>query len=653
MTRLAFKMCKELSFFVISTLILQYGYSTHTAQSVLLLQYAMQNHGQNNHPTAHGVRIGMQSSPTLLPAHRGSLTEAARSESSTRPQLLKPSSYAMTTEQDISDVVVISNNPVGRLETSQNFFPERYTIKPKMPNIVITGLWEEIFTGSSSQNIYEVLYFTRPRSWVHLTVELEVPVSSDLWHLMRLSQHRSAILLHKTGFIVPTSLLHQISQGLASLGNIREDSRVRCRITGCGNSTLKVIHVIGPKAHHLLGDTLDRTEHSIMSTIYHMGCPRIDEREVARLACIHSPNRFFVSYDGRYLEEVVASHQHPSREFFHEIQLLHQLRQTPGFARLVGVTIDRTTQRVKSYLQQWPDTACQLLLDRASNPSFCHSWNQIENWSRQLLERIRAVHAVGSVVGTLWLLRPPVFVDQMDQVFLWHFHTHFVISSVSSPFYPPEFRHLARSDRKRTVAPKESRITPGCDVYQCGQLLWMLASGWASCDRSPLAIKEEFYKTPASCKEGFWFGPNPLPALPGAVPRWFQCVVDACLEPNVLARLSCEDLLKHFPPPEIDANTGTQLGMNTGHQNEASMRSCRLGSLYCDYCLRTITDYFYCCVLCHGGDFDICSECFEAGKHCHDLGHLLTKMDIEGGPPVTTSYYSSTIKDGKRKMYKL
>jgi hypothetical protein len=650
MTQSAFKMCKELSFFAISTLTLQYGYSTHTVQSVHLLQYAMQNHDGNINPTAHGVRIGVHRSPILLPMYRGSLIEAARPKSSTRLQSPRSGSRTMISEQDISDAVLISNDPVGMLETSQNFFPERYTIKPKMPDIVITDLYEEIFTGSSSQNIYKVLYFTGPRSWVHLTLELEVPISSDLWHFMRLSKYRRATLL-RPSYLVPTSLLHQITRGLGSFENIRENSRVRCRVTGSADNTINGTQAIVPTIHHPSEHMPDHTEHAALSTIYHMGCPCIDEREVVRLACIEPPQRFFVLYDGRHLEEVVVPHRQLSPDVCYRIQLLHKLRQSPGFLRLVGVTIDRTTQHLKSFLLQWPDTACQMLLHRASDPSFCYSWKQVENWSRQLLERIRAVHAVGAVVGTLWLARPPILVDQTDQVFLWYFHPQLLLSTMASPFYPPEFRHLARREQQGPLLTKASLITPAYDVYQCGQLLWMLASGWASSDRSPLTMKEEFYKVPASCDRGFWFGPNPLPALPEVVPRWFQCVVHACLEPNVLERLSCEDLLKYFPSPEIDMNTRIHLGKVPVLQNEVSMRSCRIASMYCSCCKRQITGLYYSCAVCHKGDFDMCCRCFEAGKHCLNLEHLLIKMAfVEGGLPGKTSYCSSKDKSGKRRI---
>lgn len=258
-----------------------------------------------------------------------------------------------------------------------------------------------------------------------------------------------------------------------------------------------------------------------------MGCPIIDKGQVARLACLDVPDRFLVSVDGQHLEEIMSLHQPPDHAFCSAIRLLYRARHKLGFPHFIGVTVDRCNKCIKSYLVKWPDTACRLLLDGASDFSLPQPWLLVEQWSRQLLERIGEVHAQGHVVGQLRNARPPVLVDALNQIHLARFQTRVDLSPDASPFYPPEFRHLARSAEQGSTRAEALLVTPAFDVYQCGQILWMLAAGWASGDKTALDFKEDFYKPPELCDRGFWLGLSPLPRLPSTVPELFQDVIDA------------------------------------------------------------------------------------------------------------------------------
>jgi hypothetical protein len=73
--------------------------------------------------------------------------------------------------------------------------------------------------------------------------------------------------------------------------------------------------------------------------------------------------------------------------------------------------------------------------------------------------------------------RPPIIVDANNQLYLWHFDTRVSISSNASPFYPPELRYLSSFWQNGSATIRgESLVTPAYDVYQYGQLLWMLAA---------------------------------------------------------------------------------------------------------------------------------------------------------------------------------
>jgi hypothetical protein len=440
------------------------------------------------------------------------------------------------------------------LERSPNFYPENYTSLSQVPNIVITHVREELFTGSSSINCYRVIYFQNARCWITLNMSLEVPVSSTYWPLIRVSKRQHPRLTPGTTFRVPMSLLGKISNILSSLGTVKNHTSIQFRVPQSNKGAITMSGLGAPARYSTSKDSRSRREEAVSMIIYHMGCPRIDEKEVARLACIDLPDRYLTSYNGSQVEEVISPQRPPSQNFCYNIQLLHRLRHKIGFLRLTGVTTDTALRQVKSYLVKWPDTACQLLLHRASDRSMPQSWSLVEYWSRQLLQRVGAVHAEGNVVGTLRLIRPPILVDALNQLHLWRFDTRVTMSSTASPFYPPEFRHLMQNYNNASIQTEDPLVTPAYDVYQCGQLLWMLATGWASPAKNARILKEEFYQVPPSSEIGFWFGPDPLPRLPDSVPAWFQKVVDACCA-DASKRRSCDDLLALFPHHDNNART--------------------------------------------------------------------------------------------------
>jgi hypothetical protein len=59
------------------------------------------------------------------------------------------------------------------------------------------------------------------------------------------------------------------------------------------------------------------------------------------------------------------------------------------------------------------------------------------------------------------------------------------------PFLPPEFHYLAQNYQEKTQS-EQPLVTAAYEVYQCGQLSWMLAAGWASTASNALSLKEDF-----------------------------------------------------------------------------------------------------------------------------------------------------------------
>jgi hypothetical protein len=588
---------------------------------------------------------------SLSTAYRGSIVEATVLRPHSCTGVPASSHRSIVTQRDVVSTSLSNLQPVGLLEASQNFFPESYCCRSQVPNLVISALREETFTDFSNTNLYRVLYFRNARNWKFLDLSVEIPTSSVYWQFTRLSRHRHPWFNSVRSACIPTSLLKQMTESLDSVDDLRDDLRISFRVPDRDDHGLMLSNITTYKQYLTVDHSTERTEHAVISAIYHMGCPRIDEKEVVRLTSIELPDRFWASFDGCRVEEQLSTHRPPTPTFCYNIQLLHRLRNAPGFARLVGVAIDTSRNHVKSYLIKQLDTACEPLLHRASDPSLHHPWSQIEDWSRQLLQRIHAVHAVGGVVGTLRHQRPPVFVDAFNRVYLWSFDTRIAVSLTACPFYPPEFRYLTHWLKRAPGLIEESLVTPAYDVYQCGQLLWMLAAGWASHEKSALNFKEDFYKVPKSWIEGLWFGLDPLPRLSTEIPGWFQDIVDACCAEDPLTRPSCADLLTNFPSIDNNPDIVPQLDMSPRPLDDVSTRICQMLTSGCERCGRLIIVTAYKCTLCAGGDFDVCSTCFEEGRHCYDKEHLLVELDTSGKMPSATRYHSSPDNNRKRNVY--
>jgi hypothetical protein len=70
----------------------------------------------------------------------------------------------------------------------------------------------------------------------------------------------------------------------------------------------------------------------------------------------------------------------------------------------------------------------------------------------------------------------------------------------------------------------------------------------------------------------------------------------------------------------------------------------------CDTCGALLSGMFYHCSSCGTGDYDLCSPCLEAGKHCEDIDHLLVELVISCGYPVAKKYFSSVKSSGLREV---
>ncbi|KAH7074817.1 hypothetical protein BKA63DRAFT_322186 [Paraphoma chrysanthemicola] len=581
-------------------------------------------------------------------AYRGAIVEAAVYNSVSGMQHPAQSDQTSCVKYN-NDCNTPVTKPAGILETSKHFRPEAYTNQSRVPRIILLKAHALNLSACSIVNVYHVLYFQNPRKWFPLKVITELPRSSNYWQFAQLIQYRPQKLGATDSLKAPMSLLDKLASSVDQLGLVDEGRNIEIQASEHSGKHCFHTQVVLRDDRPMLSNTTNRTEQDVFNAIYHMGCTRVDEREVVRLACVDLPDRFLAFINGHHVEEVLSIHQPPSLNFCYNLQLLHRLRSEPGFLRLVGTVVASDTGLVKSYLTQWPDTPCELLLHRASTGA--QSWERIEYWTKQLLQRISSVHAVGNVVGSLWLQRPPVVVDKHDELYLWRFDTRVNRSVTTYPFYPPEYRYLIRHIDDGPMQTEDCLVTPAYDVYQCGQLLWILAAGWASSEKTALMFKEDMYRAQDQWAVDPNCGADPLPSLPPSVPAWFQDIVDACFSTANL-RPSCQVLLARFPTGKCITTTDTTSSPSTAELlSETTLRNCRVRSICCSSCWKQIFSIVYHCNICSGGEFDLCSTCWKKGLHCNDTRHPMTEGRIGGIRPPITRYHFGLDGEGKRKVH--
>ncbi|KAF2026627.1 hypothetical protein EK21DRAFT_92182 [Setomelanomma holmii] len=252
--------------------------------------------------------------------------------------------------------------PIGMLEASSAFFPESYASQPQVPDLVVTSHREEARTNFSSVDRYRVIYRQDSRTSLFVNLILDLPTSSCYWRFAITSDHRRPYRDVSAQGGMPMNLLRRLALALDSLQITRDDYQILLRAPDSTEQDLIITRIMLPSAAIAITPGTENTEQAVGNRIYHLGCRRFDENEVARIACLSLPDQYLASVDGCLVEEVVSLHRPPNATFCYNVQLLHLLRDEPGFACLKGVIVKSQAKHVKSYLLEWPATAFARIL---------------------------------------------------------------------------------------------------------------------------------------------------------------------------------------------------------------------------------------------------------------------------------------------------
>lgn len=278
----------------------------------------------------------------------------------------------------------------------------------------------------------------------------------------------------------------------------------------------------------------------------------------------------------------------------------------------------------------------------------------MENLAWQIIHRISTVHTAGRqfVVGTLWKVRTPILVDALGQLYFFEFKNTVEFRAAALPFYPPEYHpylRLAHLDPNHMERPF---ITKEFDIFQLGQLLWILVESWTS-GQSAKKLKGTFYTSFRDRQSRIHSHATAFPRLSENVPEYLRHMVGECCAGSPSARPRAVELLSRFPCAHFNMIPGMQEDSAPQAMDISAFQKSRVRSVFCDYCGAVITSIAYYCSLCVGGDYDVCQQCFDDGKHCNDRSHFLIEIPVSITCSDVTRFHSSADSSGKRRITNL
>jgi hypothetical protein len=528
--------------------------------------------------------------------------------------------------------------PTSPFET---WFPETYTLDERLPisSLVITSSYQRSSSQQCRTNFFRAFYLKSPRNWHKLNISVTVYCSSVYWAVTQLLPQeyatRDGTLLAVT--TLPHSLLLQVQQLLSKAQDLDDDTHLHFSLS---NKEITQECFCEPqKWTQSTTIELQTSSRDIITYLDDLGCPRYFERQLTQVAIIESPSRFAASLNGSLVYETKFARPLPSCEFLYNIELCRCMENIPGILNLVGVVVDESATRLKSYILDFPQTKWSLFVDNLAQGQSV-LWRRRESWARQLVEVVRQIHAKGFVVGTLWHTPPgpPILIDALDRLHFWNFRSNFVVGTERGCYYPPEFRHLRQLTKSipKLNCPKVTRKT---DIFHLGMVLWHIAEGVSQSERGPICMREGCNM---DCVEESHINPVALPSLPESIPHYYQKIVNNCRVEDPNERPAAWTILDQFPPASQSECSLIETP-EAENVNLESLSKAVFRSVSCSVCRHNVGKSSFHCNICYESDFDICIACYDKGFHCINKDHLLVKVEkgTMGNYTISRNYHSS------------
>jgi hypothetical protein len=362
----------------------------------------------------------------------------------------------------------------------------------------------------------------------------------------------------------------------------------------------------------------------ILEFLDDLGCQQFVESEVFQVDMIVPLTRFASVVNGMLVCEIKFFRDCPRHKDLYEIQVLRGMEGVPGFAKLVGIVVDRSKKHLKSYLVETLQSKWDFISDLVTTTSVI-PWERRENWAKQVVEVARQIHSKSFVIGTLWRARQPIIIEIFDHVQFWNFDKQFAPCVTRSCCYPPEYAEIQQASPSMNEA-EFPDITPKADIFLLGMALWYLAMGYPTPNIGP-SLSKETKKLTMSFELQGGDGSIVLSPLPEHIPKYYRDIVDECRSVDPSDRPSAWRILERFPPRSNSEHSQHEASKPRAVElSLKSMKKAFVWWIWCGYCWNGIKESCVHCDICDDGDFDICLSCYNQEIHCHNGGHLLVQL---------------------------
>jgi hypothetical protein len=512
-----------------------------------------------------------------------------------------------------------------RFEMSASYFPEQYVPEgPFDERIAVLSMMEQFRAVSVKVDKYFLLYAETPRRWRRITVlattiinpalssPFDVRAGSSLDHSCKTLPQS----IHK-----PLETLLEASQLFDSVTNVAVQLEMS-PLQGWSFDGSKCLVTEDRKEAEACETSL------YLSDIEHVGCPQFLESEIVVHWRISSSSYLVLAESQACIERIVPFADDETEgtnqisEFMKDLWMLFELKECRSVAAFVGIVVDDSRRRIKSYLQKCPDLgSVQQILERATLSGDIIPWSRRAQWIRQIIAGVAEVHAKGKVVGCIEV--GSIGVDADDR-------TVFTRIAGSGNHWPNRRGYLPPEMRRDTASGmllRNKPLTFQSDIFQLGLAVWLIAKH--SSTVCGIFCRESDCQTlPHYTCLAEHSNPVELPACCGAgVPAYVDDIVSACRSVDPARRPPASRLLKMLP--KQNQTPGSE--RSSGGQAAGSLRDRYSFSVNCDECGMLCTHLHYHCAVCNLADFDICSSCFLQGIRCFDPRHSLIRRTSRNG----------------------
>jgi len=355
-------------------------------------------------------------------------------------------------------------SPASSFELSPSFRPEIYTIfKSGTTRLVAYSGRQEHITDYTKVNRYEIMYLSKPREWMRLSMTITISVESRYWKYTGLAAGDVPLGWRRPNHL-PLCLHSALETILASQLPLEQDSHLVIYLGG--HSDLDDIGGLSRLLKNVKkSPTTEEYLWTVTDRLYHLNVPWYLETAVITHPISRDMQAMSFSFlESRWvLDNRFGSHIPQIDLMLYELRVLNSLRGAPSINPFIGIVVDPETTIAKRFLSELPAHRQLLaMLDEACKSGVIFTCDRCEKWCRQIIQGVAETHAKEFVVGLLGeKLKDGVGINDQDNVVLYRFKTTFYYTKGREALLPPEYNRLASTEGLFPALPQT-------DIYQLG-----------------------------------------------------------------------------------------------------------------------------------------------------------------------------------------